>query len=736
MADNKTEIVISAVDKTRAGVDSALGGLQKLLGSATSLSGALAGLGAAFSLQQFASGVKNVIDSADQLSKLSQKVGVTVESLSALQYAGQLSDVSIEQLSTGLKKLSVNMSDTVKGTGEAKDAFAALGIDVKNSNGSLKSSEQVLLEVANKFSGLNDGAGKTALAIKIFGKAGSDLIPLLNGGSEGLAKMRDEAKSLGAIIGDDLGKKSEEFNDNLTRLNAGLNSTKKTLANELLPWLTNFTTALVEGRKAMGSFSQGITFLSTQAVENPVAGLEKAQKRLQDLQALRLERGLQENAQIKASIETEEKRIQVLQRLATERGAFEGIIPPFAVTPKKDAPNIVDTSAAQKLSDGQRLIAQLQDELEATQKLSRVDELRAEFARGKYHFVTAAEKERIFALAAEKDKNRALESDGAKLVEQLKDRLASEQKLSEVEKLNIDLAKQKYANITSGERESALAIAAKIDAQNKQRELQGLIDQTELGKLEIQRKQIDLATESLSAGKISVEQFNQIRDVVEKTESPFKSLQVTIERFGESSANAIVDFARQGKLSFSNLVDSILSDLLRIQVQSTITAPLTRAFSGFLGGFFGGSSSGVGATFSEPAVSSIAFAANGGVIDEYGHMPLHRYATGGIASRPQLAIFGEGRMPEAYVPLPDGRSIPVTMAGKISGGGSNVVVNVINSTGAQTRTSERNEGGRRVVDVFIEQIKGSIAGDIQSGNGAVPAAMSHAFGLNRVAGAF
>jgi len=57
-----------------------------------------------------------------------------------------------------------------------------------------------------------------------------------------------------------------------------------------------------------------------------------------------------------------------------------------------------------------------------------------------------------------------------------------------------------------------------------------------------------------------------------------------------------------------------------------------------------------------------------------GSLPLNTYANGGIANSPQVAVFGEGRMNEAYVPLPDGRSIPVSMRG--GAGTNNVTVNV------------------------------------------------------------
>ena len=55
------------------------------------------------------------------------------------------------------------------------------------------------------------------------------------------------------------------------------------------------------------------------------------------------------------------------------------------------------------------------------------------------------------------------------------------------------------------------------------------------------------------------------------------------------------------------------------------------------------------------------FSANGNIMTDRGPLPLKKYAMGGIARSPQLSIFGEGRTPEAYVPLPDGRTIPVTI---------------------------------------------------------------------------
>lgn len=96
------------------------------------------------------------------------------------------------------------------------------------------------------------------------------------------------------------------------------------------------------------------------------------------------------------------------------------------------------------------------------------------------------------------------------------------------------------------------------------------------------------------------------------------------------------------------------------------------------------------------------FSANGNVIGPQGAMTLKKYASGGIARSPQLSVFGEGSTPEAYVPLPDGRSIPVSMQG--GGAAPEVTVNVINQSGVQVNAESgqpRMDGRKLVLDVVL-----------------------------------
>jgi phage-related minor tail protein len=139
-------------------------------------------------------------------------------------------------------------------------------------------------------------------------------------------------------------------------------------------------------------------------------------------------------------------------------------------------------------------------------------------------------------------------------------------------------------------------------------------------------------------------------------------------------------FVTTGKANFKELAASILKDLARIAIRAAIIAPIVKALGGLFPGF--------------------KFA-NGGIMTGDGPVPLKKYASGGIANSPQLALYGEGSKPEAYVPLPDGRRIPVAMQGG-GGGNTSVVVNV-DASGSQVQgDSGRGEQLGRVISQAVQ----------------------------------
>lgn len=223
---------------------------------------ALVAAGVAAAGLSIGASIKSAIDNADKINKLSQSTGTTTEEFTRLSYAAQLADVSQESLGKSLGKLSKAMvSAGTDAAGSAAQAFAAMGISVKNTDGSLKSSSEVLGEVAGKFEGYRDGAAKTDLAIKLFGKSGAELIPLLNQGKQGLADAGDEAEKFGLVLDKKTTAAAEAFNDNLKKMDLIKQGLVTTIAAKLLPSLEQLSETMLEAKAnsaLMSSVADGL----------------------------------------------------------------------------------------------------------------------------------------------------------------------------------------------------------------------------------------------------------------------------------------------------------------------------------------------------------------------------------------------------------------------------------------------------------------------------------------------
>lgn len=232
------------------------------------LGSAVAGASAAMGLL-----VRNSINVADEISKAASIIGIGTEELSRLRYAADLSGVSFESLQTGVLRLNRNMVAVTNGGKAASATFAKLGIDVMNADGSLRSSSDIMADVADKFAGMEDGAQKSALAMELFGKSGAQLIPLLNGGSAALEQLTGEADKFGIVIDAETGRKAEAFNDNVTRLKGAFEAVATQIAAELLPIMVDLTDSLVDSASGMREFARD-TFQALQRVSDMGRGVK------------------------------------------------------------------------------------------------------------------------------------------------------------------------------------------------------------------------------------------------------------------------------------------------------------------------------------------------------------------------------------------------------------------------------------------------------------------------------
>lgn len=241
---------------------------QSTLGTlGASIKAFAAGAVAALSLGAVTTALKSSVDHMDELGKAAQKIGIPVEQLSGLEYAARLADVSLEGLSSNLSKFNRSLGEIAGGgKNDAGAALKAIGVAALDANGKLRPTSEIVADVAAKFAGYTDGAEKSALAMALFGKAGADMIPLLNGGREAITGATEEAARFGLIVNEDAAKSAETFNDNLTRLKAAGEGLTNQVAQAMLP-------ALVDVTNAMAGFAQ-----SGQIAEQVAAALSYIMK--------------------------------------------------------------------------------------------------------------------------------------------------------------------------------------------------------------------------------------------------------------------------------------------------------------------------------------------------------------------------------------------------------------------------------------------------------------------------
>lgn len=171
----------------------------------------------------------------DNFDEMSAKTGISTEVLSTLKLATDKGGISIEVLAAGMKFLAAQMLETAGATDKSKTILGALGISATDASGKLRPMNEVLFEVADRFKGMDAGALKTRLSVALFSKAGADMIPILDLGSEGLKKNEEAARRLGVEWSGAAAKAASDFADGLEDLKAAGSGATKALGEALMP---------------------------------------------------------------------------------------------------------------------------------------------------------------------------------------------------------------------------------------------------------------------------------------------------------------------------------------------------------------------------------------------------------------------------------------------------------------------------------------------------------------------
>ena len=226
-------------------VGSALGGVGSAVGQSRDR---LLGLGATLGITSAAIGlfVNGYADATGLIGDTAERTGISRERFQELGFAAKLTGSSSEALAGALQKMNINVGAATKGSKELKDMFAGLGINLKDSTGKLKSTDQQFDMFVDRISKIKNPALQAQAAVKIFGKSATELLPLIRSGGAGIKEMADEARRLGIVLSDDAVRDGEAFGDILDTLKASVSGVGNIIGTALVPELSKMSTWLIE----------------------------------------------------------------------------------------------------------------------------------------------------------------------------------------------------------------------------------------------------------------------------------------------------------------------------------------------------------------------------------------------------------------------------------------------------------------------------------------------------------
>ena len=244
--EDKTGEVFNAIkkhlDETEAKAkeaSSSLAGIGQSLMQGLQYAGITVGIGEVVNgLREM---VTSTMEAGVQIGKLHQQTGISTDSLSVLKYAAAASGVEFETVAKSGKKLAEAIHET--DAGKLSEGFKILGISAEEVKTKGNDMYGVMELVADKFQQMPDGIEKNVAAVKLFGKAGQDMIPILNQGSEALEKMKSEAP----IFSEEDLKKMEDMHHALNDLDAAWKRLSLTITGTAAPFITAYVNDFAEG---------------------------------------------------------------------------------------------------------------------------------------------------------------------------------------------------------------------------------------------------------------------------------------------------------------------------------------------------------------------------------------------------------------------------------------------------------------------------------------------------------
>lgn len=203
--------------------------MQKVGASFAAVGGAItAALGVA---------VKSLANAADVADDTAKRTGLTVEAVQELGYVAKMTGSNLATVEVALRTMQKGLTDSGTESAAFTSALETLGLSLAELRAMNPQAQFDALSQA--IAGVTDPSQRAGLAMTVFGRAGTALLPMLAEGADGIAKLKDEAHKYGYVMSQEVAEAGSNFNDNLDRLKGSLGGLAQQVVAGLLPTLNS-----------------------------------------------------------------------------------------------------------------------------------------------------------------------------------------------------------------------------------------------------------------------------------------------------------------------------------------------------------------------------------------------------------------------------------------------------------------------------------------------------------------
>jgi len=206
------------------------------------------GLGSAI-LAPLGAAAKTFADMGSRMWDMAKRTGVSVEALSALSYAAEQSGAGVDAFENGIRRMQRTLYDAGRGLSTATDALGELGLTIQDLEG--LSPEAQFRQLADRLDRIEDPSRKAAIAMTIFGRSGTELLPMLEGGAAALDAYEKHARDLGLIMSTEDAAAADVFGDALSDLWKVLKMSAFAVGAALAPTLKDLSERIVRAAKTV-----------------------------------------------------------------------------------------------------------------------------------------------------------------------------------------------------------------------------------------------------------------------------------------------------------------------------------------------------------------------------------------------------------------------------------------------------------------------------------------------------